>query len=253
MRLFDTHAHFTDDADVDGLLGRAREAGVVRVLAVGGSRELNRNALRTPCPVALGWDRDQTDAGDAEFAELDRLIADNRPRVAAVGEIGLDFHYRPETASRQKALLARQLAFADARALPVVIHTREADEATLEVLDAVPWSHASRLRGVIHSYTGGPDFVRRLLDRGFMISFSGIVTFRSADLVRASARFVPEDRILVETDTPFLAPVPLRGRPCEPAFVAHTAKCIAAERQVDFEAFAERTFANAESLFGTAP
>ena len=252
MRLFDTHAHFTDDSDVEGLLRRATEAGVVRVLAVGGSRELNRNALRTPCPVALGWDRDQTDAGDAEFAELDRLIADNRPRVAAVGEIGLDFHYEPETASRQKALLARQLAFADARGLPVVIHTREADEATLETLDAVPWSHASRLRGVIHSYTGGPDFARKLLDRGFMISFSGIVTFRSADLVRASARYVPEDRILVETDTPFLAPVPLRGRPCEPAFVIHTAKCIAAERQVDFEAFAERTFANAESLFGTA-
>ena len=253
MRLFDTHAHFADDSDIEGLLRRAAEAGVVRVLAVGGSRELNRNALRTPCPVALGWDRDQTDAGDAEFAELDRLIADNRPRVAAVGEIGLDFHYEPETASRQKALLARQLAFADARGLPVVIHTREADEATLEVLDAVPWSHASRLRGVIHSYTGGPDFARRLLDRGFMISFSGIVTFRSADLVRASARYVPEDRILVETDTPFLAPVPLRGRPCEPAFVVHTAKCVAAERQVDFEAFAERTFANAESLFGTAP
>ncbi len=253
MRLFDPHAHFTDDSDVEGLLGRAAEAGVVRVLAVGGSRELNRNALRTPCPVALGWDRDQTDAGDSEFAELDRLIADNRPRVAAVGEIGLDFHYEPETASRQKALLAKQLAFADARGLPVVIHTREADEATLEVLDAVPWSHASRLRGVIHSYTGGPDFARRLLDRGFMISFSGIVTFRSADLVRASARYVPEDRILVETDTPFLAPVPLRGRPCEPAFVVHTAKCIAAERQVDFETFAERAFANAERLFGTAP
>ena len=106
---------------------------------------------------------------------------------------------------------------------------------------------------MIHSYTGGPDFARKLLDRGFMISFSGIVTFRSADLVRASARYVPEDRILVETDTPFLAPVPLRGRPCEPAFVVHTAKCIAAERQVDFEAFAERAFANAEHLFGTAP
>jgi len=253
MRLFDTHAHFTDDSDVDGLLGRAREAGVVRVLAIGGSRELNRNALRTPCAVALGWDRDQTDADDVEFVELDRLITDNRPRVAAVGEIGLDFHYTPETANLQKALLARQLAFANARELPVVIHTREADDATLEMLDAVPWTHGSRLRGVIHSYTGGPDFARKLLDRGFMISFSGIVTFRSADLVRAAARFVPDDRILVETDTPFLAPVPLRGRPCEPAFVVHTARCVATERKADFEAFAELTFTNAERLFGTAP
>ena len=146
-------------------------------------------------------------------------------------------------------LLARELAFADRLGLPVVIHTREADAATLEIIDAVPWSHASRLRGVIHSYTGGPDFAAKLLDRGFAISFSGIVTFRSADLVRASARFVPDDRILVETDTPYLAPVPLRGHQCEPAYVVHTAKCVAAERKADFESFAEQTFANSEALF----
>ena len=250
MRLFDTHAHFTDNSDVDGLLGRAAEAGVVRVLAVGGSRELNRNALRTPCRVALGWDRDQTDVRDDDFAELGRLVADNAARVAAIGEIGLDFHYSPESAAAQKDLFARELALADILRLPVVIHTREADEATLEVIDSVPWSHGSQLRGVIHSYTGGPDFAGKLLDRGFCISFSGIVTFRSADLVRESARFVPDDRILVETDTPFLAPVPLRGHQCEPAYVVHTAKCIAAERKTDIETFAELTFANSELLFG---
>lgn len=250
MRLFDTHAHFTDNSDVDCLLGRAAEAGVVRVLAVGGSRELNRNALRTPCRVALGWDRDQTDVRDDDFTELGRLVADNAARVAAIGEIGLDFHYSPESAAAQKELFARELALADSLRLPVVIHTREADEATLEVIDSVPWSHGSQLRGVIHSYTGGPDFAGKLLDRGFCISFSGIVTFRSADLVRESARFVPDDRILVETDTPFLAPVPLRGHQCEPAYVVHTAKCIAAERKTDIEIFAELTFANSELLFG---
>ena len=250
MRLFDTHAHFEDKSDVDGLLTRAAAAGVIRVLAIGGSRELNRNALRTPCPVALGWDRDQTDVGDAGFKELERLVADNAGRVAAIGEIGLDFHYSPESAPAQMELLARELSFADRLGLPVVIHTREADAATLEVLDAVQWSHAGRLRGVIHSYTGGPDFAGKLLDRGFAISFSGIVTFRSADLVRDSARYVPDDRILVETDSPFLAPVPLRGRPCEPAFVTHTAKVIATERKTDFELFAEKTFENSERLFG---
>ncbi len=250
MRLFDTHAHFEDKSDVDGLLTRAAAAGVIRVLAIGGSRELNRNALRTPCPVALGWDRDQTDVGDAGFDELERLVADNAGRVAAIGEIGLDFHYSPESAPAQMELLARELSFADRLGLPVVIHTREADAATLEVLDAVQWSHAGRLRGVIHSYTGGPDFAGKLLDRGFAISFSGIVTFRSADLVRDSARYVPDDRILVETDSPFLAPVPLRGRPCEPAFVTHTAKVIATERKTDFESFAEKTFENSERLFG---
>ena len=250
MRLFDTHAHFTDNSDVDGLLSRAAEAGVVRVLAVGGSRELNRNALRTPCRVALGWDRDQTNVRDDDFTELGRLVADNAARIAAIGEIGLDFHYSPESAAAQKELFARELALADSLCLPVVIHTREADEATLEVIDSVPWSHGSQLRGVIHSYTGGPDFAGKLLDRGFCISFSGIVTFRSADLVRESARFVPDDRILVETDTPFLAPVPLRGHQCEPAYVVHTAKCIAAERKTDIETFAELTFANSELLFG---
>lgn len=252
MRLFDTHAHFTDNSDVDGLLGRAAEAGVVRILAVGGSRELNRNALRTPCPIALGWDRDQTGVGDTDFKELERLVTDNASRVAAIGEIGLDFHYSPESAAAQKDLLARELSFADKLGLPVVIHTREADEATLEVIDSVPWSHSRSLRGVIHSYTGGPGFARELLDRGFMISFSGIVTFRSADLVRESARFVPDDRILVETDTPFLAPVPLRGHQCEPAYVVHTAKCIAAERKTDFASFTELTFVNSERLFGGA-
>ena len=249
MRLFDTHAHFTDKSDVEGLLSRAAAAGVIRVLAIGGSRELNRNALRTPCPIALGWDRDQTNVGDAGFVELEHLVTDNADRVAAIGEIGLDFHYSPDSASAQMDLLARELSFADRLGLPVVIHTREADAATLEVLDAVPWSHASRLRGVIHSYTGGPDFAGKLLDRGFAISFSGIVTFRSADLVRDSARFVPDDRILVETDTPYLAPVPLRGHQCEPAYVVHTAKCIASERKTDIEAFSELTFANSELLF----
>lgn len=252
MRLFDTHAHFEDDSDVTGIYSRALDTGVTRILAVGGSDELNRNALRTAGAVALGWDRDQYGNGDKDLSKLSALIEANICRVAAVGETGLDFHYSPESAAAQKELFARELAFANERDLPIIVHTREADEATLEVLDAVSWDRHGKFRGVIHSYTGGPEFAGKLLDRGFMISFSGIVTFRSADLVRASARFVPADRILVETDSPYLAPVPLRGRPCEPAFVIHTAKCIADERQVDFETFAEQTFINSETLFGSA-
>lgn len=251
MRLFDTHAHFTDDSDVAAIEARAREAGVVRILAVGGSDELNRSALRTSGPVALGLDRDQMPFGDEDHRRLRCLVADNADRVAAIGETGLDFHYSADTAGAQRELFARQLALADELALPVVIHTREADDATLETLRSVPWRHSGKLRGVIHSFTGSPAFAGRLLDLGFCISFSGIVTFRSADLVRESARYVPADRILVETDSPFLAPVPLRGRPCEPAFVVHTARRVAEERGVPFEDFAELTFANSERLFGT--
>ena len=252
MKLFDTHAHFEDSDDVAAIYARAADAGVAAILAVGGSPELNRNALRTPGRVALGWDRDQLADIPGEIASLPEMFDSHADRIAAVGETGLDRHYGPETIGEQCRLFAAQLEFADARALPVVIHTREADDHTLGVLDEVPWSRTDRLRGVIHSYTGNPAFARKLLDRGFMISFSGIATFRAGENVRESARYVPDDRILVETDSPFLAPVPLRGRRCEPAFVVHTARRIAEERGTDPERFAASTFANAELLFGPA-
>ena len=138
---------------------------------------------------------------------------------------------------------------ADELARPVVIHTREADDATLGVLDEVPW-RASAPRGVIHCFTGSPAFARQLLDRNFLISISGIVTFRAADNVRASARVIPDDLLLVETDSPFLAPVPMRGNENEPAFIVHTVTFLAALRGVPAEDLAARTFANATALFG---
>lgn len=252
MELFDTHAHFRADDDVDAIFARAAAVGVTRVLAVGGDEELNSQALRTPGCVALGFDRDQIDRARDLLPMLPSLLSAQKDRVAAVGEIGLDCHYNPETLKSQCDLFAAQLVLADQLSLPVVIHTREADDATLGVLDEIPWHHGDRLRGVIHSYTGLPRFAGQLLDRGFMISFSGIVTFKSAEDVRASARYVPHDRILVETDSPYLAPVPLRGRPCEPAYVVHTATRLASERNVPVETFAAQTTANACGLFAVA-
>lgn len=250
MEFYDTHAHFGDADDVEAIYARAAAAGVTRILAVGGGEALNRNALRTAGRVALGWDRDQLDRVAEQMVVLPGLLDAHRDRVAAIGEIGLDCHYEPQTLRAQCALFAAQLALADEKGLPVVIHTREADDATRGVLDEVPWRHGDRLRGVIHSYTGGPKFAGQMLDRGFMVSFSGIATFKSAEEVRASARYVPDDRILVETDSPYLAPVPLRGRPCEPAFVVHTAARLAQARGIDLEVFAARTTANALQLFG---
>lgn len=252
MRLFDTHAHFSDDSDIAAIEARAKEAGVIHILAVGGSDELNRNALRTSGRVALGLDRDQMPFAEEDHLRLRRLVADNADRVAAIGEIGLDFHYSADTAEAQRELFVRELALADELALPVVVHTREADDATIESIKSVPCRHGERLRGVIHSFTGSPAFASKLLDLGFAISFSGIATFHSADLVRESARFVPGDRILVETDSPFLAPVPLRGRQCEPAFVVHTARRIAEVRGESLEDFAEMTYENSVRLFGGA-
>ena len=166
------------------------------------------------------------------------------PPLAAIGEIGLDYHYSPETREAQLALFAAQLEEARARDLPVVIHTREADEDTTALLREIP------SRGIIHCYTGTPEFAKRYLDLGFFISISGIVTFKPADNVRESALVVPDDRILIETDAPFLAPVPMRGNANEPAFVKYTCEFLAKLRGTDPEAFAELTFANAERALG---
>ena len=257
MDIYDTHAHFSENREkTASTLARARAAGVARLMAVGGSPELNRAALlaQSLAPdatrLAVGADRDQ--AGDASVnnAAMEAVRALHSAHTcAAVGEIGLDFHYSPDTARSQCDLFARQLALADELALPVVIHTREADDATLGVLDEVPW-RADAPRGVIHCFTGSPAFARQLLDRNFLISISGIVTFRAADNVRESARVVPIDRLLVETDSPFLAPVPMRGNENEPAFIVHTVKFLADLLSVPAEELAARTFANAVALFG---
>ena len=255
MEIFDTHAHFGHDCDeTAAVLSRATATGVARIMAVGGSKELNAAAMQAQdilpnaVRIALGADRDQTSLpADEVLSEIRRLHAARR--CAAVGEIGLDFHYAPETSSAQCSLFAAQLALADELGLPVAIHTRDADDATCGVLDEVPW-HGDGLRGVIHCYTGAPAFARKLLDRGFMMSFSGIVTFRSAEEVRASAKYVPDDRLLVETDSPYLAPVPMRGKKNEPAFVVHTVRFLSELRQSSEEKLAALTFANAVSLLG---
>jgi len=257
MDIYDTHAHFSEDREkTAATLARAHAEGVTRLMAVGGSPELNRAALlaQSLAPdatrLALGADRDQVGGSRTNEELVDAVRALHAAHnCAAVGEIGIDFHYSPDTAKAQCDLFARQLALADELSLPVVIHTREADDATLGVLDEVPW-HSDTPRGVIHCFTGNPDFARKLLDRNFFISISGIVTFRAADNVRKSALIVPDERLLVETDSPFLAPVPMRGKENEPAFVVHTVKFLANLRGVSAEDLAARTFANAVSLFG---
>lgn len=242
--MFDSHCHF--GAGPAGVLRRAADAGVGRILAVGGSDELDAAAQAAAeasrsdgsLPevfLACGRDRDQFDAAPCM---VDPSL------LSAWGEIGLDYHYSPETRDRQLAHFLSQLETAARARLPVVIHTREADEDTLGALREVP------SRGVIHCFTGSPDFCRRLLDLGFYISISGIVTFRLADNVRESALAVPDDRLLVETDSPFLAPVPMRGRPNEPAFLPHTVAFLARLRGVGARELAELSSANAARMLG---
>ena len=259
LRFCDSHVH-VEDADGESgyhaLINRAAAADVARLVAIGGSEALNTGALHAArdhqqhVRAAVGYDRDCCADIDHQYTAMASTLRQQaaHPGVVAIGETGLDYHYTPDTAKAQQRLLSLNLEVAAERDLPVVVHSREADADTVAMLK----EHAS-LRtepfGVLHCFTGSECFARQLLDIGLYISFSGIVTFRSADRLRAVAAMVPADRYLIETDTPYLAPVPLRGKPNEPAFVTHVAAGVAAARGVDVALVASQTFDNAARLF----
>lgn len=259
-RYFDTHVHFAAGAATAGLLARATAAGVERMLAVGGSPALNEGAREAAAAhphtllLALGQDRDQA-TRPGVMAEVDTLLRDGSlPPLAAVGEIGLDYHYQAQTQRAQRALLEHQLSWAARLRLPVCVHTRAADDDTIAILrnaNRDPWFRAGR-PGVIHCFTGGPSLAEALLELGYYLSFSGIVTFANAAPLRAVAATAPDDRLLIETDSPYLTPVPLRGRPNEPAHVVHVAACLARARGVAPDDLAALTWRNASRLFDAA-
>ena len=198
-------------------------------------RRRDRQSLRQSSRQSLGCGR------ESAFGES----------VVAVGEIGLDFHYAPETAEAQVALFRGQLAQARELGLPVIVHSREADAETLSELraHAAAWTGAPERIGVLHCFTGGRAFAEALLNLGFHISFSGIVTFRNADVLREVAAAVPAERLLMETDSPYLAPVPMRGQANEPAFLVHVAETLASVRGCPVDEIARVTTANAQRLF----
>ena len=256
--LIDSHVHvssFTADSFA-AVLSRAQDAGVERLVLVGGNPAANEAVLResaahqTMARAAVGFDRDCA-AGAPEPASLEALIRRHTGLVVAVGEIGLDYHYSPETAPAQRALLAAELELARRLGLPVIVHSRDADADMLHLLrvHAAAWPGERDRIGVLHCFTEDQAFAEALLELGFMISFSGIVTFRNADPLRAVARRLPAERLLIETDTPYLAPVPHRGKPNEPAFLTAVATCLAKERGETVEAIAGQTWRNAARLF----
>ncbi len=258
MNLYDSHAHFdhfATAADRAAACDRAAAAGVSRILAIGGSEAGNAAALETaglrPAQVraCVGWDRGEA-ARSPDPGAIRRLLAD--PRAVAVGETGLDYHYDRDTAPAQRALFDAMLGLAREAGLPVVVHTREADDDTAAALaaHAASWQGGAGRIGVIHCFTGTWPFARRLLDLGYHISFSGIVTFPKAGDLREVAARVPADRLLVETDSPYLAPVPHRGRPNEPALLPFVAAAVADARGTAPEDLAGITRRNSEHLFG---
>lgn len=258
--LIDTHAHFSDSmtaGDIAGIMERARFAGVGCVMAVGCEPNTNAAALRLAAAypdrvkAALAYDRSLA-GSDANVDDIRALIqAAPAGQVTAIGEIGLDFHYGPETAGAQQNFMDAQLSLARELRLPVIVHSRQAEGETLALLSAhaKAWPGEPDRIGVLHCFTGEEPFARKLLELGFMISFSGIVTFRNADPLRAVARIIPGDRLLIETDSPYLAPVPHRGKPNEPCYLPAVAELLAGVRGVAVDEIAVMTSANALRLF----
>jgi TatD DNase family protein len=247
--VIDTHAHL-DPADAAEVLERARLAGVDRVVAiattVAGAREALALADEHDGVLAcLGIHPHEAGATtEADIDELRRLLA--HPKAVAVGETGLDYYrdYAPRGA--QEALFERQLALAVETRKPVVIHTRAADDDTLARLR----EHSGDV--VLHCFSS-PPLLEPALEHGWYVSFAGNVTYKNAYDLRAAARRVPPERLLVETDSPYLAPQPVRGRRNEPAHVIHTYAALAEARGVDVEALARAVDANATALFGLEP
>ena len=251
MTWFDTHCHLDSEHSPDGpeaLLARAREAGVSAFLCVGvGGLSQAQQALaiaeQHPDVYASAGVHPHDAARDAGL-DFEALWA--HPRLLAVGEVGLDYHYDHSPRDTQAEVFRRYIALARRVQKPLIIHTRSAAEDTLQILEA---EGARDAGGVIHCFSEDRAFAARALDLGFYLSFSGIVTFKSARAIQEVAAWAPADRVLVETDSPYLAPVPLRGKRCEPAFVVHTGKYVAALRNVGEEVFASLTTENARRCF----
>jgi TatD DNase family protein len=259
--LVDSHSHIDGaefDADRDEVLARARAAGVSQIVVVGTGdphagdleRAVNLAEKESDVWATIGvHPHDARLFDEAAERRLRELL--KRPRVIALGEIGLDFHYDNSPRDAQQSAFRRQTEIAKEFDLPVVIHTREAEQETIEILRAAfgDSSNREKLNGVMHCFTGSRALARAALELGFMISFAGIVTFKKAEELRAVARNVPLERMLVETDAPYLAPVPFRGKRCEPAFVVETARFLAELRGIDFHEFARITTENFTRLF----
>ena len=257
MRLIDSHCHLNYAGLAerqDEVLQNARERGVTGFLNISTRQsewdEVIGAAERNPDVWAtVGVHPHEADAHpDLGAAAL--VEAASHSRVIAIGECGLDYHYDNSERGAQRERFQAHIEAARQSGLPLVVHTREAEEDTAEILGQA--TREGGVTGVLHCFTGTADLARKALDLGFYISLSGIVTFKNATDLHGTAKWLPADRILVETDSPFLAPVPHRGQTCEPAFVADTAAFVAGLRDEEVEALAERTTANFFRLFNRA-
>jgi TatD DNase family protein len=255
MQLIDTHVHINFDvfaAELADLKARWQEQGVVQLVhsCVEPQEFTQISAIADQFPevfFAVGLHPLEAEKWTEQLAQETAQLAQSDPRVVAIGETGLDF-YKAENVQIQKKACWEQLAIAQRLDKPVIIHCRDAAQAWVDLLSEFQQEKGA-IRGVMHCWAGSPEETQRCLDLGFYISFSGIVTFKNAKQVQASAKIVPEDRLLVETDCPFLAPVPRRGKRNEPSYVRYVAEKVAQIRETPLESLAQTTTNNARKLF----
>ncbi|MDJ0642778.1 MAG: TatD family hydrolase [Erythrobacter sp.] len=255
--LVDSHCHLEYKGlveDQDGVLSRARDAGVGAFLNISTKHSEWDQVVATATReidvfASVGIHPHEADAHD----DLGRAVlfeATENPRVIGIGETGLDYYYEHSDRTTQAKLFRMHIDVARETGLPVIIHTRDAEDDTFQILSDEMEKGA--FPALIHCFTASADFAAKVLDLGLTISISGIVTFKNAKELQSVAKDVPEDRLLVETDSPFLAPVPHRGRKCEPAFVADTAQFVSDLREVELERLSEQTTDNFIRLFDKA-
>jgi len=255
MELIDTHSHLTFDSliqDIDGVVARSKAAGVTSWLTVGTDPQQNRKAIELADKfenmyASVGiHPHDAKDLTADTLTELKELAQSEK--VVAIGETGLDFHYNFSPQPDQKRAFAAQLTIAKELNLPVIIHCREAFDQTMEILDR----HGHGLKAVVfHCFSGSAEQAKIVLDYGFYISFTGVVTFKNAELTRRAAKIVPADRLMLETDCPYMSPEPMRKQKInEPALMIHTAKYLAELKGMDLADFANAVTATSKTFFG---
>ena len=253
--LIDSHAHIQGKeyaGEAADVIARARDAGVEKIIAVGGAGDMSSNteavALADSFPniyATVGMHpHDAKDVGADELRALRELTS--HPKVIAVGETGLDYYYNHSPHEVQRRVFAQFIGMARETGLPIVVHERDAAQEAAELLRS---EGARELHGVIHCFTGNYEAACDYLDLGFYLSFTGIITFKNAEPLRDVVRKVPLERMLVETDSPFLTPMPHRGKRNEPAFVRLVAETVAKVKGISLEEVAERTSQNVQDLF----
>ncbi|SDI96634.1 TatD family hydrolase [Alteribacillus bidgolensis] len=251
--LFDTHVHLNIDQfeeDVEDTINRAKSEGVEWMTVVGFDRETIPKAMELAetydfIYAAVGWHPvDAIDMTEEDLKWLEELAAD--PKVVALGEMGLDYHWDKSPKEVQKEVFRKQIHLAKKVNLPIIIHDREAHQ---DIVDILKEENAAETGGIMHCFGGSLEIAKECLKMNFYISFGGPVTFKNAKKPKEVAKEIPMDRLLVETDSPFLAPHPYRGKRNEPAYVKLVAEKIAELKEISFETLAEQTTANAKKLF----